>query len=276
MKSVIEKHRGTLVALHIELTAAYDHIPRDFLFRVLQLRTGASHLIAILRKMYEGTTASIRGMEARFDVLVGCRQGGQESPCLFNYYLDFVLKVAANEINERFPGGWGVKFDYNIAHQCTNRLQRQSGRMNGVQILQWILYADDAVLFCNTPEEAKELLTIINTTCSRFGLTISFTKTKTQVFHDDELAQKDTLFSVENHVIENVREFVYLGQVFTNDPDKSYTDHRIARATAKFNELRKALCDTNVNMQTRRKLLEACVWSRLTHGLHACYPKEIR
>ena len=146
--------------------------------------------------------------------------------------------------------------------------------MNGVQILQWILYADDAVLFCNTPEEAKELLSIINTTCSRFGLTISFTKTKTQVFHDDELAQKDTLFSVENHVIENVREFVYLGQVFTNDPEKSYTDHRIARATAKFNELRKALCDTNVNLQTRRKLLEACVRSRLTYGLQACYPKE--
>ena len=71
--------------------------------------------------MYEGTTASIRGMEARFDVLVGCRQRGQESPCLFNYYLDFVLKVAANEIDKRFPGGWGVKFDYNIAHQCTNR-----------------------------------------------------------------------------------------------------------------------------------------------------------
>ena len=100
---------------------------------------------------------------------MGCRQGGQESPCLFNYYLNFVLKVAANEIDKRFPGGWGVKFDYNIAHQCTNRLQRQSGRMNGVQILQWILYADDAVLFCNTPE-AKELLTIINTTFSRFGV----------------------------------------------------------------------------------------------------------
>ena len=105
--------------------------------------------------------------------------------------------------------------------------------MNGVQILQWILYADDAVLFCNTPEEAKELLTIINTTCSRFGLTISFPKTKTQKSQDDELAQKDTLFSVENHVIENVREFISLclGQVFTNDPDKSYTDHCIARAT---------------------------------------------
>ena len=274
MKSVIEKHGGTLVAVYIDLTAAYDHIPRDFLFRVLQIRTGASHLIAILQKMYEGTTASIRGMDTVFDVLVGCRQGGQESPCLFNYYLDFVLKVAANEIDQRFPDGWGVKFDYRISHLCTNRIQRRSGRMHGVQILQWILYADDAVLFCNTPAEAKELLSIISATCRRFGLNISFTKTKTQVFHDEELAQKDTLFSVEDHTIENVREFVYLGQVFTNTQEKSFTEHRIARATAKFNELRKALCDRDINIQTRRKMLEACVRSRLTYGLQACYPKE--
>ena len=41
-----------------------------------------------------------------------------------------------------------------------------------------------------------------------------------------------------------------------------------------FNELRKALCDTNIHLRTRRKLLESCVRSRLTYGLAACYPKE--
>ena len=79
VKTVIEKYGGRLIAVYIDLTAAYDHIPRDFLFRVLKMRTGASHLVAILQKMYEGTTASIRGMTDTFDVLIGCRQGGQES-----------------------------------------------------------------------------------------------------------------------------------------------------------------------------------------------------
>ena len=274
MKSVVQKHGGTLVAVYIDLTAAYDHIPRDFLFRVLQIRTGASHLIAILRKMYEGTTASIKGMETAFDVLVGCRQGGQESPCLFNYYLDFVLKVAADEIDKRFPDGWGIDFEYSISHLCTNRLQRRSGRMHGVQVMQWILYADDAVLFCKSPEEAQELLTIIDSTFKRFGLTTSYLKTKTQVFNDVELAQKKSLFSIDSHEIENVAEFTYLGQVFTTAEGKCFTDHRIARATAKFNELRNALCDTDINLKTRRKLLEACVRSCLTYGLQACYPKE--
>ena len=123
VKTVIEKYGGRLIAVCIDLTAAYNHIPRDFLFRVLKIRTGASHLVAILQKMYEDTTASIRGMTDTYDVLIGCRQGGQESPCLFNYYFDYVLKVVAYEINKVFPDGWGIEFEYNIPHMCTNREQ---------------------------------------------------------------------------------------------------------------------------------------------------------
>ena len=132
---MIEKYGGELIAVYIDLTAAYHHIPRDFLFRILSLRTEAPHLTAILRKMYEGTTASFVGMKSRFDILIGCRQGGQESPCLFNLYFDYVLKVAANEIDKCFPEGWGIECPYNIPHLCTNREQRRSGKMRGVEVM---------------------------------------------------------------------------------------------------------------------------------------------
>ncbi len=62
--------------------------------------------------------------------------------------------------------------------------------------------------------------------------------------------------------------------MITND-DKEYdTDHQIAKATAKFNELRKVLIDINVNMTTRMKLLEACVRSRVAYGVQAWPPRE--
>ena len=125
--------------------------------------------------------------------------------------------------------------------------------MNGIEVIRWILYADDAVLFCKTTEDACTILNIINDTCKRFGLTLSFKKTKTQVFNNNELANKDTLFSVEDVKIENVDEFVYLGQVITNNDSKCFTDHRVARANAKFHELREALCDFNINIRTRKK-----------------------
>ena len=276
LKTLVEKYGEQLVVVYIDLTAAYDHIPRDFLFRVLSLRTGAKHLVEILRKMYEGTTASIKGMDARFDVLIGCRQGGQESPCLFNYYFDYVLKVAASEIDKQFPNGWGVESKFSISHLCTNRQQRRFGKMNGVQVIRWILYADDAVLFCKSPEDAQTILNILNITCKRFGLTISFLKTKTQVFNNDDLAEHDSIIAVDGEPIENVKEFTYLGQVISTCKDSALTEYRIGRANAKFHEMRKVLCDFKINKRTRKKLLEACVRSRLTYGLQACYPNELQ
>ena len=121
--------------------------------------------------------------------------------------------------------------------------------------MRWILYADDVVLFCKTIQEADNLLTLINNTCTRFGLTISFKKTKTQVFNDKDLAQKETLFSIGDQIIGNVQQFTYLGQVITNDMTVCFTDHRSARATAKFNELRNVLTDHYINMRTRK-----CFW----------------
>ena len=274
MKNIIEKYNGPFVAVYIDLTAAYDHIPRDFLFRVLKLRTGAPFLIDILKLMYQHTTASVKGMKTSFEVLVGCRQGGQESPVIFNYYFDYVLKVAAWEIDKAFPDGWGLKFPFNIPHTCSNRDQRSRQKLRGIEIMKWILYADDLVLFAKSAEEAEKLLCIINTTCKRFGLNISFTKTKTQVFNDDEMAAKPTLITIDNHTIENVSQFTYLGHVFDNQSVTSSTEYRIARASAKFNQLREVLCDAKVNKKTRWKFLEACVVPRLLYGLQACYPKE--
>ena len=79
-----------------------------------------------------------------------------------------------------------------------------------------------------------------------------------------DLAEKEALICVGDNEIENVRELVYLGNVIKNDDKECATAHQIAKATAKFNELRKVLTDINVDIATRRKLLEACVRSRLT------------
>ena len=79
-------------------------------------------------------------------------------------------------------------------------------------------------------------------------------KTKTQVFNSEEFAGKGTLISVGENEIENIQEFVYLRNVITNDDKECVTDHQIAKAMAKFNELRKVLTGINVNMNTKRKL----------------------
>ena len=105
-------------------------------------------------------------------------------------------------------------------------------------------------------------------------MTISFKKTKTQVFNDVDLSKQKSLFSIGSESIENVQSFTYLGQVISNNTNTCFTQHRIERAIVKFNELRKVLCDVNININTRRKILEACVRSRLTYGTAAWFPNE--
>ena len=47
---------------------------------------------------------------------------------------------------------------------------------------------------------------------------------------------------------ENLKSFIYLGRVITNDPNSCFTEHRIKRAAGKFFELNSVLCDKNVNL----------------------------
>ena len=96
------------------------------------------------------------------------------------------------------------------------------------------------------------------------------------MFNNEELAEQKSLIAVEGVEIENVKEFTYLGQVLSTCKGDGLIEYRVARANAKFNEMRKVLCDFKIKKHTRRRLLEACVRSRLTYGLQACYPSEVQ
>ena len=167
-----------------------------------------------------------------------------------------------------------VKTMWSVLFQDGNRQlsQKFPEKVYSPQVIKWILYADDVALFCKSVNEAKQILNIINDTCNRFGLTISFKKTKTQVFNNAELAKEASLFSIQGNKIENVQTFTYLGHVISSNEVNCFTEKRIVAATNKFNEMRNVLTDTNVYMRTKRKILEACDRSRLTYVCHTSSP----
>ena len=58
--------------------------------------------------LYDGTSGKICGDVIDFPIEAGTRQGGIESPTVFNWFFDWVLKVAAYEIDQCFPKSWGI------------------------------------------------------------------------------------------------------------------------------------------------------------------------
>ena len=78
-----------------------------------------------------------------------------------------------------------------------------------------LLYADDIVVFANTPEELQRGLNMLNEYCKRWKLTINIAKTKILVFRKGGILPRNIPFTYNGAPLEIVKSFKYLGIVFT-------------------------------------------------------------
>ena len=241
------------------------------LFSVINIRTKAPKLTSILKALYTGTIAAIKHTTDYFQVQTGCRQGGIESPVLFNIYMDFVLRCAEHDVLQSFPNT-GLKYSYHIKSESSTREQRCIHKLTGEERLRMLLYADDIVLFCEDIDELQSILNIYNNTFSRYGLTIATDKTKTMSFNvSEDVMTTSSLLSLNGEPIENVRQFKYLGHMLSNETTttSAFLNHQIASAYSKWNELKSILLDKRIFLSTRIKFLEACIRSRLLYSVQA-------
>ena len=94
------------------------------------------HLTCLLRNLYAGQEARVRtghGTTDWFQIRKGVRQGCILSPCLFNFYAEYIMGNAELEETQA-----GIK----IAGRNINNLR----------------YADDTTLMAEREEELKSLL----------------------------------------------------------------------------------------------------------------------
>ena len=94
------------------------------------------HLTCLLRNLYAGQEATVRtghGTTDWFEIGKGVRQGCIVSPCLFNFYAEYIMRNAGLEETQA-----GIK----IAGRNIKNLR----------------YADDTTLTAESKEELKKLL----------------------------------------------------------------------------------------------------------------------
>ncbi len=90
IRSLVEKYRYVKKDLHmvfIDLEKAYDSVPRDILWRVLEQKRASIRYIQVLKDMYEGATTivyTVRGDTRDFLILVGLHQDSAVSPYLLH------------------------------------------------------------------------------------------------------------------------------------------------------------------------------------------------
>ena len=114
------------------------------------------HLTCLLRNLYAGQEATVRtghGTTDWFQTGKGVRQGYIFSPCLFNFYAEYIMRNAG--LNEA-PAG--IK----IAGRNINNLR----------------YADDTTLMAESEEGPKSLLMKVKEESEKAGLKLNIQKTK--------------------------------------------------------------------------------------------------
>ena len=114
------------------------------------------NLICLLRNLYAGQEATVRtghGTTDLFQIGKGVRQGCILSPCLFNFYAEYIMPNARLDEAQA-----GIK----IARRNTNNLR----------------YTDDTTLMTESEEKLKSLLMKVNEESEKAGLKLSIQKTK--------------------------------------------------------------------------------------------------
>ena len=114
------------------------------------------HLTCHLRNLYAGQEATVRtghGTTDWFQLGKGVHQDCILSPCLFNFYAEYIMR---NTVPEETPAG--IK----IAGRNSNNLR----------------YADDTTLMAESEEELKSLLMKVKGESDKFGLKLNIQKTK--------------------------------------------------------------------------------------------------
>ena len=186
LQQIAKKMGKEVDVLFVDLSAAFDHVNRRWLFRTIKQRLKRNvdcKLFDLLETLYSSTTSSLDGNELeKFIIELGVRQGGSESPLLFNLYIDYVMRVFLTECarqNIKF-----VKSKYVIPKSVslTNSLFAEYGE----QKLDWVGYADDLLLAFVEQADLRKGLLILNDVFKRFGLKLnvgnSLTETKVANF----------------------------------------------------------------------------------------------
>ena len=93
---IAEKTKEQIYAIFIDLKAAFDHINKNWLFQSIRNRLPNTNqdnkIINLFNALYQSTTVELKKHpQLNFDINVGVRQGGPESPILFNLYLDYTV-----------------------------------------------------------------------------------------------------------------------------------------------------------------------------------------
>ena len=193
------------------------------------------HLTCLLRNLYAGQEATVRtghGITGWFQIGKGLCQGCILSPCLFNFYAEYIMRNTGLKEAQA-----GIK----IAGRNINNLR----------------YADDTTLMAES-KQLKSLLEVKEES-EKVGLKLNIKKT--------EIMASGRITSWHGETVETVSDFIFGGSKITADGDCSHEikRHLLLRRKVMTN-LDSILKIRDITLPTKVHLVKAVVFPVVMYG----------
>ena len=130
------KFQKNIYFCFIDYAKAFDCVDHNKSWKILKQMGIRDHLTCLLRNLYAGKEGTVRtghGTKDWFQIGKGVHQGCILSPCLFNFYAEYIMRNARLDAAQA-----GIK----IARQNINNFR----------------YADDTTLMAESKEVLKSLM----------------------------------------------------------------------------------------------------------------------
>ena len=140
----------------IDYAKGFDCVDHNKLWKILKEIGISDHLTCLLGNLYAGQEATIRtghGTTDWFQTGKGVRQGCMLSPCLFNFYAEYIMRNAGLE-------------------------ETQAGTKIAGRNINYLRHADDTTLTAESEEELKSLLMKVKEESEKVDLKLNIQKMK--------------------------------------------------------------------------------------------------
>ena len=201
LKMVIKKNREygkNIYLCFIDYRKAFHMVSHELLWKGMLEMGFSSTTVDLIQSLYTDQSASVRatyGLTVDFRIEQGVRQGCILCPHLFNIYSEVIIRNAL----EGFEGTVEI----------------------GGRSITNLRYADDIVLVGGSMEELQDIVNRVHEASSQVGLYFNTSKTKVMKTIRIPVRNEQDNILVNGQDIENVRNFVSLGAMITENYDDS-------------------------------------------------------